>query len=200
MRTLRERLADADPLQDEPSPAADRRERTRQAAVAAAHPGAAVPARRRSLAAMIALAVVTLAAVGLVWSRATVGVVAAIRFEVRLAEHEPGPGLREVAIVGAERVVYLHPDTIVENGEITSAEVSPGDDGAMAVTVVFSPEGAAKMLRATEGHLGRPIAILLDGELVALPVVRSPISDSAVISGRYSRAEAERIATGVLGS
>jgi preprotein translocase subunit SecD len=65
--------------------------------------------------------------------------------------------------------------------------------------VIFSEEAAARMLRATEQHLGRPLAILLDGELVAAPVVRSPISDSAVITGRYSRADAERIAAGVLG-
>ena len=68
----------------------------------------------------------------------------------------------------------------------------------MALT--FTADGAAKLLRATEGHVGRPLALLLDGQVVAVPVVRSPMSESAEISGRYSRAEAERIATGVQGS
>ena len=59
--------------------------------------------------------------------------------------------------------------------------------------------GAARMLRATQGHIGRPVAILLDGDVVMAPVVKSPISASAMITGDYSRAEAERIVNGIVG-
>ena len=45
--------------------------------------------------------------------------------------------------------------------------------------------------------LGRPLAILIDGEVVTAPVVRGPISTSALISGDYTRAEAERIVEGI---
>jgi len=41
------------------------------------------------------------------------------------------------------------------------------------------------------------VAILIDGSVVMAPVVRAPIGDSAVISGKYTRAEAERIADGM---
>ena len=61
----------------------------------------------------------------------------------------------------------------------------------------FLPFGAERMRQATTTHLGRPVAILVDGGVVIAPVVRSPISDSAVISGNYTRAEAERIADGI---
>jgi hypothetical protein len=199
MKTLRERLVEADPLRHESGLAPERRDHVRQAVVARARPMRRRPRRVPALAAVAALLLMTSAAAGLLWSRAAVDVAAAIRFEVRLAENEPAPGLREAAVASSGRVVYLHPEPLVENGDITGAEVSPGDGGAMAVAVIFSEEAAARMLRATEQHLGRPIAILLDGELVAAPVVRSPISDSAVITGRYSRADAERIAAGVLG-
>jgi preprotein translocase subunit SecD len=53
------------------------------------------------------------------------------------------------------------------------------------------------MRRATAMHLGRPVAILIDGRVVMAPLVRSPVSESAVITGDFTRAEAERIADGM---
>jgi preprotein translocase subunit SecD len=46
-------------------------------------------------------------------------------------------------------------------------------------------------------HLGRPVAILIDGEVVSVPTVKSPIGAAAVISGDFTRADAERIAQGM---
>jgi preprotein translocase subunit SecD len=41
------------------------------------------------------------------------------------------------------------------------------------------------------------MAVLVDGRVVMAPVVRSPISGSAVITGNFTRADAERIAEGI---
>ena len=57
--------------------------------------------------------------------------------------------------------------------------------------------GAEKMRQAAMNHLGRPLAILLDGDVVSAPTVKSPIGAAAVISGDYTRADAERIAQGM---
>jgi len=67
------------------------------------------------------------------------------------------------------------------------------------VSVVFNAAGAQKISRATEGHVGGPLAILVDGDVVIAPVVRAPITTSAIISGNYTKAEAERIVVGILG-
>ena len=40
-------------------------------------------------------------------------------------------------------------------------------------------------------------AILIDGEVVMAPVIRSAISNSALITGTFTRADAERIADGI---
>ena len=75
-----------------------------------------------------------------------------------------------------------------------------GNSASMfGVSVTFNAEGAARMLRATQSHIGRPLAILIDGEVAAAPVVRSPITTSAIISGNFERTEAERIVGGILG-
>jgi preprotein translocase subunit SecD len=127
----------------------------------------------------------------------TTAVLAAVRFEVRLAEDQPIPGLVVAQVLDSGRVIYLHPETVVSNDDIAQTWVSHDGPARFGVTVEFLPPGAERMRQATTPHLGRPVAILIDGGVVLAPVVRSPISDSAVISGNYTRAEAERIADGI---
>ena len=68
-----------------------------------------------------------------------------------------------------------------------------------SVDVTFTPSGAEKILRATRNHLGKSVAMLVDGQVVASPRLRSAIRSSAVINGDFTRAEAERIADGMIG-
>jgi preprotein translocase subunit SecD len=39
--------------------------------------------------------------------------------------------------------------------------------------------------------------MLIDGEVVAAPTLKSPIGDAAVISGDFTQSEAQRIADGM---
>ena len=75
--------------------------------------------------------------------------------------------------------------------------VSEDAPNQFGIAVQFLPSGAERMRQATATHVGRPVAILIDGSVVMAPVVRSPIGDSAVISGNYTRSVAERIADGM---
>ena len=201
MKTITELLEDADPLWDEPPVSSRRRDASRQAVLAAAF--ATVPAAgpRFSFA---RLAVVSVVVIGilLLGSRLLPPMgfetQADVRFEVRLAETASGPGLREARIAGTERVIYLHEEIVVSNGDIDRAEMLPGREGLrFVVGVHFTPEGARKMNAATQNHIDRPIAILVDGEVVMAPTVRSTIGDSAEINGNYTREQAERIVNGL---
>jgi preprotein translocase subunit SecD len=123
---------------------------------------------------------------------------AAVRFEVRLAEDKPAPGLREAKISGSDRSVYLHDEVIVNNGDIAAARVVPGGGPSQySIGVEFNASGAEKIRAATGKHIGKPVAILLDGKVVMTPVVRVPIGASAVITGNFTKVEAERIVDGV---
>ena len=200
MKTLAAILRDADPLAYEPRRSAQERRKIRQTVLDASQVGDDVPRRPIALAAIAALAVIGIALSSLYWSRTVVDLVAAVRFEVRLAEENPAPGLREAAILGTDRKTYLHSEPVVTNSDIAEAYVVQGDSASMfGVSLTFNAEGAARIFRATQSHIGRPLAILLDGEVAATPVVRSPITTSAIISGNFERAEAERIVGGILG-
>ncbi|OFW13659.1 MAG: hypothetical protein A3F70_01910 [Acidobacteria bacterium RIFCSPLOWO2_12_FULL_67_14] len=146
---------------------------------------------------MVAIGVAALSY--LAWVHGTTPLQAAVRFEVRLAEERPipGPVVAEVADTG--RLIYLYPETVVTNDDIAQSWVSNSGSDRFEVAVQFLPSGAARMQQATSSPIGRPMAILIDGHIAMAPVVRSPISDSAVITGDYTRSEAESIADGILG-
>src|SRR2546426_9591714 len=121
MRDVSDLLREADPLGYEQLPTSEERRLARQRVLDAPASRPRRPRRR-----IVAAAVLALALGGTVagyWSRAAVELAAAVRFEVRLAEPVPGPGLREVALPGNGRV-YLHQETIVSNGDIARADVT----------------------------------------------------------------------------
>lgn len=201
MSNLRTLLRDADPLRHEAPPAEPAFERVRLAALRAPVVGrtaTSTPARRIAFAALAIAAVVVSLALGYqLWEHASTPLLAAVRFEVRLAEEQPAPGLIVARVPGSDRLIYLHPEVVVDNDDIAQSWVSEDDPDRYGVGVRFLSSGAERMRQATTAHLGRPVAILLDGAVVTAPVVRSAISDVAVISGPYTRAEAESIARAI---
>lgn len=203
MKTITDILRDADPLRDDMRRLDEERDRLRQIVVAATSdataPSSALFRPRRAAIVAVSVVVVALGTIGLqIWSEGGATLQAAVRFEVRLAEERPIPGLVYTPLPGSNRVIYLHHEIVATNGDISQSRVLPGEAaGQFWVGVGFSQAGAQKIRRATANHIGRPIAILIDGAVVAVPVLRAPISESAVISGGFTRAEAERIADGI---
>lgn len=203
MKAIGDLLREADPLQREPTWPPDERDLRRQALLAAAS-ASATRAGFRWRSRIAALASVTLMLLVIsflgsrVWSPFGDDVQAAVHFEVRLAEDKPAPGLREAKVSDSNRSVYLHDEVIVDNGDIEAAQVVQGNSPSRyAVDIKFNASGAEKMRAATANHLGKPMAILLDGQVAMAPVLRSPIAASALITGSFTRTQAERIVKGI---
>lgn len=204
MKTVREILRDHDPLRHEPLPGDRERDRIRRTVIEAASrvtPASTTACSRAPLAvlALVALIIIGVLAVGArTGPRGSATVYAAVRFEVRLAETQPGAGLHEVRVSGSDRSIYLHDEVVVTNADIERCTAVSGSDASRYnIGVEFNAAGAEKMRQATLAHEGRPIAVLIDGEVVMAPVLRSPVARSAVISGDYTKAEAERIINGI---
>lgn len=200
MNTLRSLLQDADPLRHETPRLEAERERVRleMLRTAAARQEHGVRRGRPTFVAAFAVVMVCVVAVGYrAWVGGTTTLLAAVRFEVRLAEAQPMPGLIVAQVTNSDQLVYLHPEVVVTNDDIAQSWVVRNGPAEFGVAVQFLPSGADRMRQATKTHVGRPVAILVDGSVAMAPVVRGPISESAVISGRYTQAEAERIAHGI---
>jgi preprotein translocase subunit SecD len=205
MTNVSDLLRDADPMRDEPTRTDEERNRIRALILAAVanEPQRRAPVWRGKRAALFTvvamLAILGFAVGSRFWSGGGATLhAAAVRFEVRLAETAFAPGLRPAPIVGSAGVIYLHPETVVTNDDILRSTVVPSGNGpGFGVAVTFTAAGAGRMERATASHLNAPLALLVDGDVIAAPTLRSPISTSAIVSGNFTQAEAQRIAKGM---
>jgi preprotein translocase subunit SecD len=122
--------------------------------------------------------------------------------EVRLAQTEKATRVEDATdfidafLRGSGRRLHLHRIPLVTNNDVVQARVVE-NRGTLGVELRFSPEGAVRMEIATSGHHGKPLAIILNGELVAAPLVRDTISTHLVIAAGFTRDEAQRIASGL---
>jgi hypothetical protein len=102
---------------------------------------------------------------------------AGVKLEIRRAESKPAEGLTEATVVGTIQKVYLH----------------------KGVELTFTKEGGKKMAKVTKEHHNKPLAYLIDGKVIAALTVQSEISKFAYITGKFTKAEAEKIAAGIKG-
>jgi preprotein translocase subunit SecD len=201
MSTIRDLLQEADPLRVESEPsAADRgfqRRAILEAVAATPLPAAKSRSRIPVYLGIILTAVVVFAATSRLWSPFINNVQAGVRFEVRLAERNPAPGLKEAKVAGEGGSIYLHNEVIVTNSDIEKAEIIPQPGGSQySILVTFNPAGARKIHAATEKHIGKPIAILIDGEVVAAPTIRDATAEGAKVDN-LTKEKAEKIVAGI---
>jgi preprotein translocase subunit SecD len=180
MSTLSDLLRNADPLRDEAPRPAEARQRLRDA-VMSAPIGATV--KRRSVPLRIATATGVLLLAGIVVTQLA-------------TRHTP---VRGIAVMRFEARLAAAQETIVDNADILTAQVVPGRlPTTFGVALTFTREGADKMRRATEAHVGEQLELLVDGDVVAAPKIRAAISKSATLSGDYTYEQASRIVEGLL--
>lgn len=203
MNHVKALLATGDPWARETPPDDTLRARLRATVLDTHHVRVNAPGRRSALRVALATAA-TIVLAGVVsgtrfWNAFDAPALAAVRFEVRLAEDTPAPGLREAPVGTEPRLVYLHDRVVVSNDDIVAANVIPGRDAdRYGIEIRLSANGSERMRAATRGHIGRPMALLVDGLVATAPTVRSEIGDVGLLSGDYSREDAERLVRGIM--
>ncbi len=72
--------------------------------------------------------------------------------------------------------------------------VFDGNTGKPAVSIVFTKEGSDKFAKITEKSIGKPLAIILDSQVISAPTVQEKITGgSAQITGNFSTEEAKKL-------
>ena len=105
------------------------------------------------------------------------------RMVIRLAETMPATGMREVEVPGSSERIYLHPTPLATWEDVSLVKIVNEGNGQLGVAMTFESAAASRLASATAAHLGKPLAILLDGRVVCVVTVRGPIAGSAVITG-----------------
>jgi preprotein translocase subunit SecD len=197
--TINELLVAADPVSLETGPPQELRNAIRFRVVDAALAGPrhtrGISRRTIVLAAGIATLLVALAT-SPAWMGGAATLHAAMQFEVRLAGAEPKPGVRNAVDPKSGRTIYLDQEVVLTNRDIAAASVVTLPSG-FGVEVHFTDAGAAKLRSVTADNVGRLLAIIVDGKLLAAPAIRSAVAQIGVMSGQFTREEAERLAEGI---
>ncbi len=85
--------------------------------------------------------------------------------------------------------------TLVSGKELKRAEVNfDQQTGLPNVKLTFNDEGREKFAAATRAHIGQPIYILLDNQVISAPTVQSEIPNGeAIITGNFDIPEAKSL-------
>jgi preprotein translocase subunit SecD len=150
----------------------------------------------KAFATLLAVASMCLGCVELVAADKPAEKVAA-KLEIRRAEKDPADGLTEATIVGSKVKVYLHQTIEITNADIAAARAAEDGSGKPALEIMLTKEGATKLRRITEAHKDRPLAILVDGKVLAAPTVKAAIGEVAWITGNFTREEVESLARSI---
>jgi preprotein translocase subunit SecD len=120
---------------------------------------------------------------------------AAATLEIRLAETQPATGLVEATVAHSDKKIYLHEFAVITNEDVSKARVVNGDNAnRFNVGVVINQQGSEKIGNATQSHLGKPVAILVDGDVIAAPILMGVVTRKALIIGDWTKAQADAIA------
>ena len=90
---------------------------------------------------------------------------------------------------------YLVEKRVRVSGERLVDAQQTFQDGQPVVSFRFDSVGARQFGRTTGEHVGRPLAIVLDNEVISAPRINEPIlGGSGIISGSFSLTEAQNLA------
>jgi protein-export membrane protein SecD len=98
----------------------------------------------------------------------------------------------------AQELFIPYPDQIfdtVMTGDILRTAIATQDQfGQWQIQFELTGPGSDQFFAYTSANVGRPLVIVLDGRVLSAPVINQAISNNGVITGRFSRDEAESLA------
>lgn len=92
---------------------------------------------------------------------------------------------------------YLHNEILVDQSNVDSAMVTT-HNGRPAVELLLTSEGTTKFQMLTGSNIGKRCGMVLNGQLVSVPIIRDTIRvGRAIIVGDFTEAETLLIAQGL---
>ncbi len=91
-----------------------------------------------------------------------------------------------------------YPDQVFETamtGDVLKSAIAYQDElGQWQISFETTSDGADKFLAYTSANIGRPMAIVLDGQVLSAPTIQGQISNQGQITGQFTQDEAEGLA------
>ena len=109
------------------------------------------------------------------------------------ALEEPHPGARMCEVMGTGEKIPLDPEPVLPMSQFDTAWTHPGDKH---ITVRLTEPGAETLSRVTRSSIGRRIAIVVDDQVAAMPVIQAEIKSAELqLMPQVSADAAEELAS-----
>ncbi|MCX8037661.1 MAG: hypothetical protein N3D11_11580 [Candidatus Sumerlaeia bacterium] len=120
-------------------------------------------------------------------------------FQIYLIHEEPGPNVVERRVEKTGETIFLARRPDATEYDMAWAEVQVDRiTGRPSVLAHFTIEGADKLALLTAQNIGRRMALIMDGRVLATPLIIAPIRDGRIrIEGFVSKEQAQRLADAV---
>jgi preprotein translocase subunit SecD len=122
-----------------------------------------------------------------------------VKVEIRKAETRKADGLTAATVAGTTTKVYLHKTAELTAADIAGATLSLDGDKNPRIELTLTRAGGRKMADLSKDRANKPLAILVDGTVIAAPVVKAVVTDRVMVTGKFSREEAEKLVAAVRG-
>lgn len=110
------------------------------------------------------------------------------KFEIREADYETRAGFTERTMPKVELVhtpVYLG-DAIIDLKDIARATAGMDDLGNPQLHLTMTESGATKLRTATEGLIGKYVAMVIDDKILSVPKLHSSLDRTFAVSGDFT--------------
>lgn len=108
--------------------------------------------------------------------------------------------LRQALLDGTALDLDLEPvpgvvfETVMTGDILQNAVAQPNELGQYLINFVLTGDGSDQFYAYTSSNIGNPLPIVLDGRVLSAPTIQAAIQDNGVITGQFTRAEAESLA------
>ena len=85
-------------------------------------------------------------------------------------------------------------DTVMTGDILKNAVASQDKYNQWQIQFSLTSDGSTQFYNYTRDHIGDPLVIVLDGRVLSAPVINAAISDNGVITGQFTRKEADSLA------
>jgi preprotein translocase subunit SecD len=122
-----------------------------------------------------------------------------IKFELRLASHEKVDGWKSVpGPAWTKTNIWVSSEVTLTNADLAKVWPQPYYS-TFSLGFLLTEEGALKLARLTKSHVGKSLAVIIDGRVLWVPGIQAEITGGrALIPGSFNEEEAKWIAKGIM--
>jgi preprotein translocase subunit SecD len=114
-------------------------------------------------------------------------------FEIYLVSDVDSPGAQRLIDQANNATLFLTPPPLLEASDVATIVLEKTDRNLTSLTVQTTPAGAARLEAASSAAVGKRIAVMANGQLIALATLNKPLSATFVLSGEALHRDGARL-------